>query len=108
VQTSIAQKTKSISNLRTKFISTSSKTVVIDTINIFPNSVSIQNVSPNQYTIDAIKATLTWIQKPLTDSVLITYRVFPFKINAVSQRINFEEVRYNFLQNKPIIRLWKH
>ena len=97
-----AQPHKTISNLRSKYISTKANIVLLDTINIFPNSVLVTNVQPSQYTIDAIAATLTWVNKPIQDSVLITYRVFPFKINAISQHINFETVRNNFLINKPL------
>ena len=99
----LAQSVQVKSNLRSKYISTKTTVIVVDTISLFPNSVSIQQVTPNQYTIDGITASLTWINKPLQDSVLITYRVFPFKINASTQHLNFETVRNNFLLNKPII-----
>ncbi len=50
--------------------------------------------------IDAVNATLIWIAKPMTDSVQVTYRVFPYKFNAVSQHLNYDSVRNNFLLEK--------
>ena len=31
------------------------------------------------------------------DSVMVTYRVFPYKLNAQVQRMNFEDIKNNFL-----------
>ncbi len=102
VQVSLAQKPISaLSNLRTKYISTKSTQVKLDSLSLFPNTVSITNVSAGQYQVDAVNGMLLWIKKPAADSVQISYRVFPYKLNAVSQHFNFDSVRNNFLLQKP-------
>ena len=35
------------------------------------------------------------------DSIEISYRIFPFKINAVARRFNYEDVRYRFTKENP-------
>jgi hypothetical protein len=101
VQVSFAQNpVAALSNLRTKKISTKADKIRLDSVSIFPNSISIQQVAASQYSIDAVNATLTWISKPLADSVQISYRVFPYKLNAVSQHFNYDSIRNNFLLEK--------
>ena len=103
MQVSFAQKPAvQLSNLRTKIISTRSMQVQLDTLSLFPSTVTIPNINPSQYSIDAVNATLTWLKRPATDSVLITYRVFPYRLNAVTQHLQFDSIRNNFLLQKPI------
>lgn len=98
VQVSLAQ--NHLSNLRTKFISTKSTTVVLDTLSIFPKTVSVKGVNSNQYLIDEVNAALTWVARPEGDSIEISYRVFPYKLNAVSQHLSYDSVKNNFLLEK--------
>ncbi|MEP6676496.1 MAG: hypothetical protein ABJA78_15145 [Ferruginibacter sp.] len=96
-----AQKKISLSNLRTKTISAKQLFVVLDTVSIIPNTVTIAGVPPSMYKIDAVNATLTWISQPNETTVKITYRVFPYKLNAVARRFNYDSIRYNFISEKP-------
>ena len=64
----------------------------IDTISIIPNTFSIVNVTPSEYRLDFIKAILYWKKKPALDSITITYRVFPFQLDPVAQRMSFDSV----------------
>jgi hypothetical protein len=104
VQTAIAQlpSFSPLSNLRKKAILVKTDKVKLDSFSIVPNSVSIENVLPSAYKIDAVNATLTWIKKPDTNFVWITYRIFPFKLNATVKHYNYDSVRYNFLNNTPV------
>jgi hypothetical protein len=64
----------------------------LDTLSIIPNSFSISNIPDSTYRLDYVRAILYWKLKPSTDTVLVTYRVFPFKLNAVTQRMSFDSV----------------
>ncbi|MBU3714680.1 MAG: hypothetical protein FGM46_07000, partial [Ferruginibacter sp.] len=92
-----------LSNLRKKFIPTQSETQQIDTLSILPNSLIAINVSKSSYYLDEINATITWINKPSVDSVAVIYRVLPLKLNAFKQRLNYEDIRYNFYAEKPTV-----
>lgn len=104
MQVSLAQNpAASLSNLRSKYISTKTTQVKLDTLSIFPNTIRIDDVQPGQYSVDAVNALLLWINKPLADSVLISYRVFPYKLNTVTQHHNFDSIRNNFILEKPVV-----
>jgi len=89
-----------VSNLRKKTFRVDGDSIKIDTISIVPNTFFISNVVVEDYSIDYVKAILYWKKKPIADTVTITYRVFPFKLNPVAQRMNYDSVMNNFYQ-KP-------
>ena len=91
-----------LSNLRKKYISTKTDFQKIDTVSIAPNTFSILNVPANYYKLDEVNAVLHWLSKPLQDSVWISYRAFPIKLNAPVQHFNYDSVRNNFLAEKPL------
>lgn len=84
------------SNLRQKTFTVETDSLKIDTISIVPNTFSVAYVSPSDYRLDFVKAILYWKKKPSVETVVITYRVFPFKLNPVAQRMNFDSVMNNF------------
>jgi hypothetical protein len=83
-------------NLRQKILKTTTDSLIIDTVSIIPNTFSIAYVTSSDYRLDFVKAILYWIKKPEADSVIITYRVFPYKLNPVAQRMSFDSVMNNF------------
>lgn len=87
----------SLSNLRKRAIPTAKNTIQFDTLSIIPNTFSIIGVPAENYQLDFVNATLQWKIKPAAEMVFITYRVFPYKLNAVTKRFNYDSVRYNFL-----------
>jgi hypothetical protein len=91
----------SLSNLHKKYISTKSTIIRIDSMSIVPGSVSIDGVFPYSYKVDEVNATITWIGKPASDSVLVTYRVFPYKLNAVVKHFSYDSIRNNFISSNP-------
>jgi hypothetical protein len=102
VQALVAQKPVSLSNLRTKLVPVTNEPVKLDSSSIVPHSVNIVNVPSSDYKIDEVNATITWINKPSLESILVTYRVFPFKLNAVIKHYNYDSIKYNFINNDPV------
>lgn len=83
---------KPLSNLRVKQFSNFKDSIALDTLSIIPNSFAIINIADSTYRIDFIRSILYWKIKPPTDTVLLTYRVFPFKLNEVVKRVDFDSV----------------
>ena len=69
---------QSNSNIRTKTIVVNNDTLVIDTFSIVPGSLVSNN---NSFVIDNINARLLF-SKVNYDTLHLSYRVFPFKVNA--------------------------
>ena len=91
----------SLSNLYKKTISTKEQTVKLDSLSLVPGSVIIEGVSPYYYKVDEVNATITWLDKPKQENVVITYRVFPYKLNAVVSHFNYDSIRLNFISTNP-------
>lgn len=83
------------SNLRIKKLAVYSDTLFLDTLNLVPGSIIIRNVDSAAYLVDHVRGTLYWKQRPVLDSVDITYRVFPVKLNSVVQRYRYDSVVHN-------------
>lgn len=83
------------SNLHVKKIAVKADSVLLDTASIIPNTFKIVNVDSAAYRLDFVKAILHWKVKPAADSVLIYYRVFPYKLNSIVQRLSYDSVVNN-------------
>ena len=83
---------KPLSNLRVKQFTNFKDTITLDSLSIIPNSFSIVNVPDSSYRLDYVRSVLYWKTRPATDTVLITWRVFPYKLNEVVKRIDFDSV----------------
>ena len=81
-----AQDPSSLSNLRKKYISTSQTISRLDSQSIVPNTLSIPGIPDSLYTVDWVNALLQWKSKPFLEKVLVIYRVFPYRLNAVTKR----------------------
>jgi hypothetical protein len=101
--TTWAQKNNAISNLRKKTIIAGEGSIVLDSNSIVPNTFFIENISPTNYKLNEVAATLTWLVKPTQTFVTVTYRVFPFKLNMAAKGYNFDSIRYNFSLERPQI-----
>ncbi len=88
-----------LSNLHKIIISTREQTIKLDSMSLVPGSVTIDGVSPSYYKVDEVNATITWLQKPIKETVTVTYRVFPYKLNAVVRHLNYDSIRNNFFSN---------
>ncbi|MEO5996034.1 MAG: hypothetical protein ABIN89_04895 [Chitinophagaceae bacterium] len=95
-------KDKDASNFRKKLISAKTTNIELDTLSIIPNTFSITGIPESGYTIDFVNARLTWKHVLPFDSISVSYRVFPMKLNAVTRRLNFDSISNNFLLNPTI------
>jgi hypothetical protein len=85
----------SSSNLRQKVFIVTADSLKIDTISIIPNTFKVVGISPSDYRLDFVKAVLHWNKKPSSDTVRISYRVFPYKLNPVVQRMRYDSIMNN-------------
>lgn len=97
VQLGVAQQNPSLSNLRKKVLPLASDTLYIDTLSIVPGTFFMPGVDSSDYLLDIFNAWLTWKKRPVADSVMVSYRVFPGKFNTVYQRMRFDSISNNFL-----------
>src|SRR5665647_3605752 len=77
-----------LSNLRRKYIAIKTNPVHFDSSSIIPNTVSIAGIPNDSFHIDYVNALITFTATHLPDSVYITYRVFPFRLNNVARHFN--------------------
>ncbi|MEO6218810.1 MAG: hypothetical protein ABIO81_00175 [Ginsengibacter sp.] len=84
------------SNLRQKVFKITADSLRIDTVSIIPNTLTVAHIPATDYKLDNINSILYWKNKPTADSVIITYRVFGYKLNYVTQRMSYDSVVNNF------------
>lgn len=84
------------SNLRSKKIPTNAS-VILDSLSVVPGSLVVKGVDTSFYQFDFVNAVLTWKKPPDRDSVAIIFRVFPYKLNAVANRLTYDSVLNNFI-----------
>ncbi|MDE3183676.1 MAG: hypothetical protein KGM16_09685 [Bacteroidota bacterium] len=97
------QNPSSLSNLRSKKISTKINPLLLDSNSIVPHTISIAGIPSSAYEVDYVNASVFWKSANLPDSVFISYRVFPYKLNAITRRFNYDSIRFNFAMEKPYV-----
>lgn len=102
IQVAYAQPS-SLSNLRKKNINVTSGNISLDSLTIVPGSFSIPGIPSSVYAIDEINAQLRFIALPDTHQLMVVYRVFPYRLNAKTQRYNYDSIRYNFIAENPFV-----
>lgn len=85
--------TRPVSNLRIRTVAVTADSLVLDTLSIIPQSFSIKNIADTSYRLDYVRSILYWKVRPATDSVQLIYRVFPYQLNSMVQRQNFDSIR---------------
>lgn len=85
------------SNLRKKMVSTKQPAIVLDSMSIVPGTVSIAGIPDSLFDIDFVNARLNWKQLPPMDSVLVRFRVFRTRLNAVVNRMQYDSIMNNFM-----------
>ena len=91
-------------NLRHKILQVDGDTLRIDSLSIIPGTLSIPGVSPLSYSLDEVNAFLVWKTQPILKFIELNYRVFPFRINAITQRFRYDSIRYNFALEPFVFR----
>ena len=91
-----AQKPSS-SNLRKKWIPVRNGQILLDSFSVIPNSLVIPGIDTGWYQVDPVNSLLTWKKLPQTDSVPVSFRVFPGKLNSPAQRMKFDTVMGKFI-----------
>jgi hypothetical protein len=91
-------KLPNLSNLHEKYIPVTRGRIPIDSLSLIPNAFIVKDVPDSAYVLDWVNGTLVWkYPPPGKDSVLVTYRDFPYKLNAVARRFNYDSVIGYFL-----------
>jgi hypothetical protein len=85
------------SNLHKKIIPVSNQSVQFDSLSVIPRTVIIEGVADSLYSLDYVNAKITWKRLPAADSILITYRTFPYRFNSVVKRLNYDSISGNFM-----------
>ena len=90
--------TASLSNLHRKYLPVHGGRIPIDSASLIPGSFMVKGVSDSAYMLDWVNSVLIWTHPPAgQDSVLITYRSFPYKLNSVARRFNYDSIQNYFL-----------
>lgn len=101
----MCQQNPSLSNLRKKTIPSRLDTLFIDSLSIVPGTFFISGIDSSDYSLDIFNARLWWKKKPDTDSITLIYRVFPGKLNTVSEHMRFDSISNNFLAAPQTLRV---
>lgn len=88
---------KPLSNLRIKKVSTRQPSIQLDSLSIIPKTVRVPAVADSLYQIDYVNARLIWKGRFVLDSLVIFYRVFPTKLNAVVNRMVYDTIMDRFM-----------
>jgi hypothetical protein len=83
------------SNLRQRILVVQGDTLRLDTLSIIPKTLAIEGVDTTDYRLDFVNALLIWNKRPPVDSIRMSYRVFPYRLNPVAQRMRYDSIINN-------------
>ena len=96
LQTAVWGQTGLWQNLRSRIVLPDSDTIQLDTLSIIPNSLEIREVVSrellNPSTFQVHGRLLFWNKRP-EQTVIITYRVFPFDFKQPVQRLDTANIK---------------
>ena len=84
------------SNLHRRYIPVRNSSEKLDSLSLVPGSFIVSGIPDSAYKIDYVHSTITWVRKPNLDSVLVQYRLFPYQLNGVVQRLDYAKVMDKF------------
>lgn len=88
---------KITSNLHRKYIPVLSGPQKIDSLSLVPGSFIVSGFPDSLYQIDYVHSTIQWIRRPNIDSVRVQYRLLPYQLNGVVQRLEYAKVMDKFI-----------
>lgn len=87
-----------LSNLHRKYIRVRGGRIAIDSSSLIPGAFFCKGVPDSAYRLDPVNGSLQWVHPPAgMDSVWVIYRTFPFRLNSVAKRLNFDSIENYFL-----------
>lgn len=89
----VPYQSRPVSNLRIRTVAVRSDSLVLDSLSIIPQTFSIRNIPDSAYRLDFVRSILYWKTRPAVDSVQLMYRVFPYQLNSLVQRQNYDSIR---------------
>jgi hypothetical protein len=69
-----------------------SDTMQLDTLSIIPRTFFIRGIPDSTYQLDFVNARLYWKQKPADQRIMISYRVFPNRLNPVAKHLSYDSI----------------
>ncbi len=103
-QQPVAAGKNNASNLHRKFIRVTKGITHIDSLSILPESFSVVGISDSSYLLDYVNGDIRWKKPPSLDSVLVVYRTFPFRLNSMVKRLNYDSIEGHFLVQQSTFR----
>lgn len=91
-----------LSNVRSQTIKVSGDSILVDSLSMIPESLSIDQVDAGSYSVNYLRSMLIWKQKPLLDSITITYRVFSINFYQKYFHKDVKKIETNFAITPPI------
>jgi len=88
---------KPVSNFHQKLIAVRPGKYSFDSVSVIPKTFSVLGIADSLYTLDYVNASIIWKRKPNLDSVLVSYRAFPYRLNTVVKRLDYESIENNFI-----------
>jgi len=83
--------------IRRKGIATRPAMQRLDSLSIVPGSLLIPGVRDTSYFLDPVEAVLRWRHPPAVDTVWVSYRVFPVRLNEPMRHMRFDTVMGKFV-----------
>ncbi len=97
IATSVCGQTTTSTNQRQQRVPTRMSAIRLDSLSIIPGSMRISEIPDSLWRLDAVDAMLYWLKPASLDSVTITYRVFPYRLNAPRRQMGFDSVMGKFV-----------
>jgi hypothetical protein len=88
-----AQVNQSVSsNWRSKKIPVRADTLSLDSLSVVPGTFMVEGSDASAYELNEVRAKLWWKHRPASDSVKVSYRVFPYLLQHNTYRYRYDSI----------------